>query len=317
MDASHGQQAESPASEVATKIEERISSVVLGKDRQVKLITAALLASEHVLLNDLPGVGKTVLATAVSRVVGGTLGRIQGTPDLLTTDVTGVSIYHQSNDRWEYRPGPVVANVVLVDELNRITPRTQSALLEAMAEERVTVDGVGRPLPLPFLVVATMNPVGSIGSFPLVAAQLDRFGVCFGLGLADREVERRMLRGAGGAEVARQLTPVIPADMLLGVQATVADTHVSDGLIEYVLDLCDAIRPMGHLSARAPQALLSMAKAIAVLDGRSFVVPDDIKLLAVPCLAHRLGKEGDPVDAYGPQVRSVVEALPVRDIALQ
>ena len=139
-----------------------ISSVLLGKQHQVKLVTAALLAGEHLLLNDLPGVGKTLLATAVANVVGGSLGRIQGTPDLLPTDLTGASIYHQADDRWVFRAGPVVANVVLVDEVNRITPRTQSALLEAMAEGRVTVDGVSRPLPLPFLVVATMNPVGSV-----------------------------------------------------------------------------------------------------------------------------------------------------------
>ncbi len=304
-------------SEVARRIERRIASVVLGKASQVKLVTAALLAGEHILLNDLPGVGKTLLATAVSKVVGGSLGRIQGTPDLLPSDLTGGSIYHQVDDRWVFRPGPLVANVVLVDEVNRITPRAQSALLEAMAESRVTVDGVSRPLPLPFLVVSTMNPVGSVGTFPLGLAQLDRFGLCFGLGPADRETERLLLRGAGGPQAARQLTAALPADMLLSTQATVAATHVSDGLIEYVLDLCDEVRPIGHLSARAPRALLRIARAIAVLDGRSFVVPDDVKMLAVPCLAHRLGEEGDPVDAFGPKVRSVVEQLPVPDVSMR
>jgi len=312
-----GDRSDRRISAIANQIEAGISSVLLGKQHQVKLVTAALLAGEHLLLNDLPGVGKTLLATAVAKVVGGSLGRIQGTPDLLPTDLTGASIYHQADDRWVFRAGPVVANVVLVDEVNRITPRTQSALLEAMAEGRVTVDGVSRPLPLPFLVVATMNPVGSVGTFPLVAAQLDRFGLCFGLGPADRGTERQLLRGAGGPDAARDLVAVLPADMLLEVQTAVADVHVSDALLDYVLDLCDGVRPTGHLSARAPRALLGTARAIAVLDGRSFVVPDDIKLLAVPCLAHRLAGEGEPVDAYGPQVRSVVEELPVPDVSVR
>lgn len=317
MDATFGDDIDGRVTAVAQEIERRIASVVLGKESQVKLVTAALLAGQHLLLNDLPGVGKTTLAGAVSKVVDGSLGRIQGTPDLLPTDLTGASIYHQADDRWVFRPGPIVANVVLVDEVNRITPRTQSALLEAMAEGRVTVDGVSRPLPLPFLVVATMNPVGSVGTFPLVAAQLDRFGLCLGLGPVDRETERQLLRGVGGPDAARQLTAVLPADVLPAVQAGVADVHVSDALIDYVLDVCDGVRPTGHLSARAPRALLGTARAIAVLDGRSFVVPDDVKLLAVPCLAHRLAGEGEPVDAFSPQVQSVVEELPVPDVSLR
>ncbi|MGI9611758.1 MAG: AAA family ATPase [Acidimicrobiales bacterium] len=317
MEATFGDDGDLSISAVAQRIEDGISSVVLGKPAQVKLVAAALLAGEHILLNDLPGVGKTLLATAVSKVVGGSLGRIQGTPDLLPTDLTGASIYHQVDDRWVFRAGPVVANVALVDEVNRITPRTQSALLEAMAEGRVTVDGVSRPLPLPFLVVATMNPVGSMGTFPLVAAQLDRFGLCFGMGSVDRDTERRLLRGAGGPNAAQELRPVLPVDMLIAAQAAVADVHVSDALLDYVLDLCDGVRPTGHLSARAPRALLGTARAIAVLDRRSFVVPDDIKLLAVPSLAHRLAGEGQPVDTYCPQVRSVVEDLPVPNVSLR
>ena len=317
MDASFGDDGDQRIYRVAKEIERRIASVVLGKEHQVKLVTAGLLAGQHVLLNDLPGVGKSLLATAVSKVVEGSLGRIQGTPDLLPTDLTGASIYHQTEDRWVFRAGPIVANVVLVDEVNRITPRTQSALLEAMAEGRVTVDGISRPLPLPFLVVATMNPVGSAGTFPLVAAQLDRFGLCLGLGPADRDTERKLLRGVGGPSTARELTPVLPADLLPDIQASVSDVHVSDALLDFILDLCDGIRPSGHLSARAPQALLGTARAVAVLDGRSYVVPDDIKLLAVPCLAHRLAGTDEPVDAYSPLVRSVVEELPVPDVSVR
>lgn len=297
-------------------IEDRIATVVLGKRPQVRIAAAALLAGQHLLLNDLPGVGKTTLATALSRVVGGAFGRIQGTPDLLPTDLTGASIYNQADDKWVFRPGPLMANVVLVDEANRITPRTQSALLQAMAEDRITIDGVTRPLPLPFMVVATMNPAGTAGTFPLTAAQLDRFGAAVGLGPVERDVERQILRGVGGPEAIDDIEPVIPPDLLPELQAVVATVYVSEAVLDYVLDICDGLRPTGHLSARSARSLLAMARAVAALDGRSFVVPDDVKSLAVPCLAHRLSAEGEPIDARSPHVRSLVEELPVPDVAV-
>ncbi|MCP4224632.1 MAG: AAA domain-containing protein [Actinomycetia bacterium] len=294
-------------------IESGIGSVLLGKPAQVRMATAALISGEHLLLNDLPGVGKTSLGTALARVVDGVFGRIQGTPDLLPTDVTGSSIFNQTDGLWVFRPGPLMANVVLVDELNRITPRSQSALLEAMAEGSVTVDGVTRPVPVPFMVVATMNPTGSAGTFPLTIGQLDRFGAALGLGSVDRETERLLLRGGGGVQAADQLKSVLPADLMPELRTVVARVHLAEPLVDYVLDICDALRPAGHLSTRAAQSMVTWAQALALLDGRSFVVPDDLKTLAVPCLAHRLAGEGERIDAHHISVRSAVEELNVPD----
>ncbi|MGF1595772.1 MAG: AAA family ATPase [Acidimicrobiales bacterium] len=295
-------------------LERAIGSALLGKGEQVRLATAALAAGEHLLLNDRPGMGKTTLGAAIARVIDGAFGRIQGTPDLLPTDLTGASVYQQSSETWVFRPGPLLANVVLIDEVNRITPRTQSALLQAMAEDHVTVDGVTRPMPMPFLVVATMNPIGSVGTFALTSGQLDRFGAMLGLGPVERSVERRLLRGEGGAAAVERIEPVIPADLVPELQAWVAQVHCADAVLDYLLDLCEALRTLGHLSTRASHSLLAMARALAVLEGRSYVVPDDVRTLAVPCLSHRLAAEGEPVDRHGPQIRSIVEEFPVPDV---
>jgi MoxR-like ATPase len=302
--------------DAARSIEQQVFEVVLGKEAQVRLAVAALLGSQHLLLDDLPGVGKTTLGSALARVVGGTMGRIQGTPDLLPTDLTGSSVFDQRTGEWRFRPGPLHSNVVLVDELNRITPRTQSALLEAMAEDHITVDGVSRPTPVPFLVVATMNPVGTQGTFALTTGQLDRFGATLRLGQADRATERRLLRGDGGRPAVGRIEPVIPVELLPELQAIVAEIHVADAVLDYVLDLCEWLRLDTHLSIRAPQSLLAMARGLAVLHGRSFVVPDDVKTLADPCLAHRLVQEGQPVDGYRHQVGQAIEDLPVRDVVI-
>lgn len=298
----------------ARDIEDRIGSVLLGKPAPVRLAAAALLAGQHLLVNDLPGMGKTTLGTAMARVIDGSFGRIQGTPDLLPTDLTGCSVYQPDNGRWAFRPGPLQANVVLVDEVNRITPRTQSALLEAMAEGQVTVDGVTRPVPRPFLVVATMNPAGSVGTFPLTAGQLDRFGAALSLGPVTRSVQRRVLRGDGGPAALDHIVPVLPAALLPELQDYVASVHVADVVLDYVLDLCQALLPLGHLSARASRSVVALARALAVLDGRPFVVPDDVKFLAGPCLAHRLAAEGEPVDTRSAEVRLAVEDVPVPDL---
>ncbi|MEM8925257.1 MAG: AAA family ATPase [Actinomycetota bacterium] len=301
-------------SELLRALEAGLGAVVLGKSAQVRLAAAALLAGEHLLLNDLPGVGKTSLAAAVARVAEGDFGRVQGTPDLLPSDLTGMSIYNNGDGSWTFRPGPLMANVVLVDEINRITPRTQSALLEAMAEGQVTVDGETRPVASPFLVVATMNPIGSAGTFPLTVGQLDRFGATIGLGPADRETERRLLRGQGGPEVAERLSPVLTNGLLPMLRDLVSVVHVADGVVDYVLDVCDALRTHGHLSTRAARSLLSLSRSLALFDGRMYVVPDDVKSLAVPCLAHRLAAEGERIDTHHARVRSAVEELPVPDV---
>lgn len=315
MSAVVGKELNPRIADAARSIEHRVAVAVLGKSAQVRLATASLIAGQHLLLDDVPGVGKTTLGSSLARVVGGVMGRVQGTPDLLPTDLTGSSVYDQSTGEWSYRPGPLQSNVVLVDELNRITPRTQSALLEAMAEGTVTVDGVTRPVPVPFLVVATMNPVGTPGTFPLTTGQLDRFGATLHLGPVDRATERRLLQGDGGRPAVEHIEPVFPVELLPELQAIVAEVHVADRVLDYALDLCDEIRVMTHLSLRAPQALLAMGRALAVLDGRSFVIPDDVQALAVPCLAHRLAAEGEPVDRCEARVRSVVEERAVPDVS--
>lgn len=303
--------------EVTRAIEDGIAGVLLGKPAQVRIVTAALISGQHLLLNDLPGVGKTTLGAAIAKVIDGSFGRVQGTPDLLPTDLTGSSIYNRSTDVWEFRPGPLLANVVLIDELNRITPRTQSALLQAMAENQLTVEGLTRSMPKPFVVVATMNPAGSAGTFPLTTGQLDRFGATLGLGPVERQVERRLLRGEGGLGALERIKPVLPADLLPELQTVVAAVQCADSVLDYILDLCDEVRSLGHLSARAANALLAMARGLAVLEGRNYVVPDDVKELAVPCLAHRLGAEGDTVDHYDPAIRSRVEDLAVPDASVR
>lgn len=297
--------------DAARSFEAALSTVLLGKPNQVRLATAALLSGQHLLLNDLPGVGKTTLGVALAKSIDGSFGRVQGTPDLLPSDLTGVTVYSQRNEEWTFRPGPLFSNVVLVDELNRITPRSQSALLEAMAEGHVTVDGVSRLLPNPFLVVATMNPAGSAGTFPLTAAQLDRFGLVLSLGRPEREIQKQLLRGGGGIGAAEVLKSVMPASTLIGFREHVSRVKVSDPLLDYTLDLCEALRTQGHLSARAPHALLALARVLAVLCGRPYVIPDDIKQLAIPALAHRLGTEGERIDARAPAVLAVLDQVAV------
>lgn len=298
-------------SEVARAFEKALATVLLGKPVQVRLATAALLSGQHLLLNDLPGVGKTTLGGSLARTIDGTFGRVQGTPDLLPSDLTGVSMYSQRTEEWTFRPGPLFSNVVLVDELNRITPRSQSALLEAMAENHITVDGVSRSVPQPFVVVATMNPSGSAGTFPLTAAQLDRFGLTISIGRPERDVQKALLRGSGGARAALAMKPVMAAAELLGFRNHISKVQVSEPVLEYTLDVCDALSPQGHLSARAPQAVLALARVLAVLAGRPYVVPDDIKHLAVPALAHRLCSEGERVDTHAHAVATALESVVV------
>ena len=297
--------------EVARSFESALGTVLLGKPSQVRLATAALLSGQHLLLNDLPGVGKTTLGSSLAKTIDGTFGRVQGTPDLLPSDLTGVTVYSQRTEEWTFRAGPLFSNIVLVDELNRITPRSQSALLEAMAEGHVTVDGVSRRLPEPFLVVATMNPAGSAGTFPLTAAQPDRFGLAVSLGRPDRDVQKQLLRGGGGASAAELLEPVLPAHALSGFRAHVSRIQVSDPVLDYSLDLCEALSGQGHLSARASHSLLALARVLAVLAGRPYVVPDDIKHLAIPALAHRLGSEGERVDARAQAVQAALDNVSV------
>ncbi len=262
------------------------------------------------LVEDVPGVGKTLLAKSLARSIGGTAGRVQGTSDLLPADITGVTVFDRDSRHWDFRPGPVFHNVVLFDEINRATPRAQSALLEAMGEGQVTVDGSAHPLPAPFFVIATQNPYGDVGTFALVEGQADRFAIVVSLGLPGREAERAVLQGEGGPETLEGLGPVVDGPGLLRAMAEVERIHLAPAITDYVLDIVEATRnhpTVQHgASPRAARTLLQVAKAHSVIAGRDFVAPDDVKAVAVPALAHRLGVVSKRGTEQG---RSLVSAI--------
>jgi MoxR-like ATPase len=276
-----------------THLVARAQDVVVGDDAPISTAVAAFVAGGHVLFEDIPGVGKTLLAKTLARLLGGSFGRVQGTPDLLPSDLTGVTVYDEDRREWTFHPGPLFRNVVLVDELNRATPRTQSALLEAMAERQVTVDGVSHPLPDPFLVIATQNPQsGDLGTFPLVSGQRDRFAVSLSLGLPGRDAELRVLNGQGGERAMLAQQPVAPLERWREVRSTVDDVYVHPVVAQYVLDLVDAVRQRAGsnqpISTRAALMLQRVARGHALVAGRDHVAPDDVQAVAVPVLAHRI-----------------------------
>jgi MoxR-like ATPase len=276
----------------AAKILGNVEKVILGKLPQIRLALVAYLCEGHILLEDVPGVAKTMLARALARSVGCTFKRIQCTPDLLPTDVTGVSIFNQKSGDFEFRPGPIFAQTVLADEINRTTPRTQSALLEAMAERRVTVDGQTYTLKPPFLVLATQNPVDHEGTFPLPEAQLDRFLVRLSLGYPSPEEESRMLQRLQHGHPIDDLSPVLSAAEVLACQEAVRDIHVDEKVRRYMLEIVQMSREHDDVqlggSPRASIALFRTGQALAAVAGRDFVLPDDVKRMAMPVLAHRL-----------------------------
>jgi MoxR-like ATPase len=299
---------------------DRIAGVVLGDPTPVRHAVAAFLAGGHVLLEDGPGVGKTLLAKALAAGVGGSFARIQGTPDVLPTDLTGLSTWDERERRWVFHAGPLFHHVVLVDELNRATPRTQSALLEAMAERQVTVDGASRALPEPFLVVATQNPEGDLGTFPLVAGQRDRFAVSLSLGLPGRAAELRVLAGHGGDRAVTGVLPLAPPAAWTAVRQAVAAVPVHETVTAHVLDLVDAVRARSGtaqpVSTRAALALLAVARGAAVLAARDHVAPDDVRAVAVPVLAHRVLDAGDhDLDRARALVGEVVAGVPAPPVA--
>jgi MoxR-like ATPase len=280
------------AAAVAGKITANIEKVIFGKRSQIQLCLVAYLCEGHILLEDVPGVAKTMLARALARSVGCTFKRIQCTPDLLPTDVTGVSVFNQKSTEFEFRPGPVFAQTLLADEINRTTPRTQSALLEAMAERRVSVDGQTYTLKPPFLVIATQNPVDHEGTFPLPEAQLDRFLIRVSLGYPSMEEEGKMLQRLQHGHPIDDLNPVVSAADFVAAQEAVRAVHVEDKLRRYVLEIVHETRQHEDVmlggSPRASIALFRTAQAVAALSGRGFVTPDDVKRMVVPVLAHRL-----------------------------
>jgi MoxR-like ATPase len=280
------------ATRLAAAVHANVAGVIRGKPEALRLAVAEILAGGHVLIEDVPGVGKTLLAKALARSIGGTFRRIQGTPDLLPADLTGVSVLDPKDGTWRFRPGPLFANVVLVDEINRATPRTQSALLEAMEERQVSVDGGTLRLPDPFVVLATQNPHEHAGTFPLVEGQRDRFAMVIEMGLPDRDAEREILTGTGGSDALRELQPVTDADELRRAAAATRSVYVAEAITEYILEIADATRIHEGVSLgaspRASLSLLRTAQATAVIAGRRFVTPDDVKAIAPGALAHRL-----------------------------
>ncbi|MBX3286128.1 MAG: AAA family ATPase [Actinobacteria bacterium] len=293
-----------------------MGAAVRGKDDVVRLSVAALLAGGHLLLEDLPGTGKTLLAKSLATAIGGHFGRVQCTPDLLPSDLTGTSVYVPRDSSWTFRPGPVFANVVLVDEINRASPRTQAALLEPMEEHQVSVDGATHALPSPFFCIATQNPFGQVGTFPLPESQLDRFTLVLTVGLPDRHAEREILTGEGGTEVFDRLRPVTTPEAVADAIDAVRHVYCAPALVEYVLDLVAATRSHPELtvgaSPRATVSLLHVARAHAVVAGRSHATPDDVQAVAAASFAHRVSVAG-AVDTVAARrvIASILAATPV------
>ncbi len=278
--------------QLAAALFDNLTSVIRGKPEAVRLALVALLSGGHLLIEDVPGVGKTLLAKSLARSIAGTFRRVQATPDLLPSDLTGVSVFHRSTEEWEFRPGPLFAHVVLIDEVNRATPRTQSALLEAMEERQITVDSTSRPLPDPFFLVATQNPFEHFGTFPLVEGQRDRFAIVVQMGLPGRRAERELLLGVGGTGSLEDLAPVTDPAMLREAIHQVRRVHCEPTIADYVLDVADATRRHRDVllgaSPRASLGLLHASQAYAAISGRHYVTPDDVKAVAPAVLGHRL-----------------------------
>ena len=304
------------AAAVASRLVGNIEQVVHGRRGPVELVVAAVLAGGHVLIEDVPGSGKTTLARAVARSLGGTFRRIQGTADLLPADITGSGVWESERRAFTFVPGPVFAHVVLVDELNRTPPRTQSAFLEAMDEAAVTVDGTRHRLPDPFVVLATQNPLEQFGTYPLPEGQLDRFAVTLSLGANDPATERRVVREQLDHATVDELGAVTSPAQLVAVRAEVRRTHVSEAVLDHAVRLAEATRDHPGValgaSTRAALTLVRCAQARALLGGRDHALPDDVKVLAAPVLGHRLVlRDGSGLRAGQRLVAELAAAVPV------
>lgn len=282
----------SEAVERIERLQRAIETVIKGKPEAVRLTIVTLIAGGHLLVEDVPGVGKTTLAQALARALDCSFQRIQFTSDLLPSDVIGLSVFNQHSCVFEWKPGPVFANVVLADEINRTTPKTQSALLEAMAERQVTVEGMTHPLPAPFMVLATQNPIEHHGTYPLPESQLDRFMLRLRIGYPGLEDEKQILRDRERADPLDQLIPVMTADEVVELQSSVSAVSVDDSLVEYLMSIVSATRDSEMLdlgvSPRGCLALFRAAQALALTEERSYCIPDDVKRLVLPVFAHRI-----------------------------
>jgi MoxR-like ATPase len=308
----------SSVQELATKIRESVQRVIVGKSDTIDIVVLALLCRGHVLLEDVPGTGKTTLAKALAASLDCQFGRIQFTPDLVPGDVLGVNFYNSSKGEFKFRPGPIFSQILLADEINRATPRTQSALLEAMQERQASIDGVTSELPEPFMVMATLNPVEMEGTFPLPEAQLDRFMVRASIGYPDRDEESALLDRFRAGEDPNAISPTATVGDVIKARKAVDQVVVNDTVREYLLDIVAATRSAASLrlgaSPRASLALQHAAQGRAAMQGRSYVLPDDVKSLAVPVLAHRLLAESTSELrglATGQIISEIVESTPV------
>jgi MoxR-like ATPase len=281
-----------PVIHFTERVIRNVETVIVGKRQQIEWLMVALLCQGHVLIEDVPGIGKTMLARAIAASMGILFKRLQCTPDLLPNDITGVSVFNQKTNEFEFRPGPVFVNILLADEINRATPRTQAALLEAMQERQVTMDGVTRPLPAPFLVLATQNPIEYEGTFPLPEAQLDRFLIRLSLGYPETDDEIQILRNLRKQHPIETIGQVVDGTELLNLHDAVTDVHVDESLERYILAIVQATRSHRDValgaSPRGSLALYKTSQALATLRGRDYVIPDDIKALVPLTLAHRL-----------------------------
>jgi MoxR-like ATPase len=304
------------------QIESNIGQVIKGKSETIRLVLTCLLAEGHLLIEDVPGMGKTSVARALAASIEGSYGRIQFTPDLLPSDVTGVTVFHQGTHEFEFRQGAVFANIVIADEINRASPKTQSALLEVMEERQVTVDGVARPVPRPFIVVATQNPIEMDGTYRLPEAQLDRFLMRISMGYPDLAAEREILANEDGGKLLRSLRPVLHASDVVRMVEEVSLVYVHPAMSDYILAICGATRTLPEVrlgvSPRGSLALLRATRALAAASGRSYATPEDVKSLAVNVLAHRIILNPDAElrgTTAADVVRRVLDAIPVPQVS--
>ena len=293
---------------------EQSSRIILGKTHEIRQTLACLLARGHLLIEDVPGVGKTILAHTLASTLGLDFRRIQFTSDLLPADITGASIYERENGRFQFHPGPIFAQLMLADEVNRATPKTQSALLEAMEERQVTVDGHTYSLPEPFFVIATQNPNDQSGTFPLPESQLDRFLMRIHVGYPDAQAERALLQGRDRRDLLAEMTPALTPQEILALQQATAQVHVADPVVDYVQALIRHTRESPDyrhgLSPRAGLALIRAAQAWALLEGRDYLIPEDIQAVLGPVVNHRL-QPGPGTEGPAPTAEAVIEAVPI------